>query len=175
MSQQACAFDPHRVHATQAWKGLRIVLIGFTVRGCERLSEEQRAEALGLGFVLPPLGTQRPANSAVESGPQPIACVRAPDPRAASSDLSSIDPPGFFSRVGSSAAFSPSRPLIARASVSLPPSSVGLLLSMPPGRFVISSAFPDLSAALSSGPGWLDLFSGSRGFAKALASTAPWR
>ncbi|CAE7248000.1 unnamed protein product [Symbiodinium sp. CCMP2592] len=68
---------------------------------------------------------------------------------------------------------------------SRPPSSRGFelspelrrsLLEMPPGRFVISSAFGDLSSALSSAPGWLDLFSGSRGFAKAakaLAAAAP--
>ena len=31
VSQRAVAFDPHRVHATQAWKGTRIVLIGYTV------------------------------------------------------------------------------------------------------------------------------------------------
>ena len=49
----------------------------------------------------------------------------------------------------------------------------GLLLDMPPGRFVISSVFPDLNAALSSAPGWLDLLSGSRGFAKALAACSP--
>ena len=41
------------------------------------------------------------------------------------------------------------------------------------GRFVYSSAFPDLDSALSSGSGWLDLFSGSRGFARALAAAAP--
>ena len=33
--------------------------------------------------------------------------------------------------------------------------------------------FPDLNSALSSVWGWLDLFSGSRGFAKALAAAAP--
>ena len=49
----------------------------------------------------------------------------------------------------------------------------GLLLSMPPGRFVISSTFPDFDSALDSAPGWLDLFSGSRGFAKSLAASAP--
>ena len=40
VSERAVAFDPHRLHATQSWSGTRVVLIGYTVRGCERLSEE---------------------------------------------------------------------------------------------------------------------------------------
>ena len=48
-----------------------------------------------------------------------------------------------------------------------------LLSSLPPGRFVFSGVFPDLRSALLSGPGWLDLFSGSRGVAREIARAAP--
>ena len=44
---------------------------------------------------------------------------------------------------------------------------------MPPGRFIYSSSFTDLDSALRSGPGWLDLFSGTRGLGKCLAAVTP--
>ena len=53
------------------------------------------------------------------------------------------------------------------------PRALDLLASLPPGRFIFSSVFPDLRTALQAGKGWLDLFSGSRGLAKALARAAP--
>ncbi|CAE7221711.1 unnamed protein product [Symbiodinium sp. CCMP2592] len=58
------------------------------------------------------------------------------------------------------------RPLSAEA--------LGALASFSPGQFVFSSVFPSLQSALSSGPGWVDLFSGSRSLAKALVDAAPW-
>ncbi|CAE7606984.1 unnamed protein product [Symbiodinium sp. CCMP2592] len=58
------------------------------------------------------------------------------------------------------------RPLSAEA--------LGALASFSPGQFVFSPVFPSLQSALSSGPGWVDLFSGSRSLAKALVDAAPW-
>ncbi|CAE7230302.1 unnamed protein product, partial [Symbiodinium sp. KB8] len=55
----------------------------------------------------------------------------------------------------------------------LPTGVFELLASLPPSRFVVSQAFPDLRSALFSGQGWLDLFSGSRGLAKEIARAAP--
>ena len=181
VSQRAVAFDPHRVHATQAWKGTRIVLIGYTVRGCERLSEEQRAAASNLGFVLPPPEpAPAPAGAAFDSFPVVLEPVRPPKgapccARPSRARAYRVEPASFCS--GSDEAcqrytFPPPRgfpglPGFSRAEVR------GLLLSMPPGRFVISSTFPDFDSALDSAPGWLDLFSGSRGFAKSLAASAP--
>ena len=49
-----------------------------------------------------------------------------------------------------------------------------LLRRLPAGQFVFSSSFPSLEAALEAGPGWVDLFSGGRGVAKAISSAAPW-
>ncbi|CAE7224208.1 Ap1g1 [Symbiodinium sp. CCMP2456] len=43
-----------------------------------------------------------------------------------------------------------------------------------PGQFVFSSSFASLGDALARGQGWVDLFSGSRGLAKAIAAAAPW-
>ena len=182
VSQRVVAFDPHRLHSTQPWKGNRTVLIGYTVRGCERLSQEQRETALGLGFVLPPLGLPEPSGpSSPDSLPVALEPVRAPDaapskpePRSRSSplrvepaaflqdDFGDLWPPGSAPPRGFSGPSGSSR-VEARS----------LLLNMPPGRFVVSSVFPDFESAFRSAPGWLDLFSGSRGFARSLAAAAP--
>ena len=53
-------------------------------------------------------------------------------------------------------------------------SILDFLLDLPAGRFVFSAAFPDLRSALQAGPGWLDLFSGSRGLAREICRAAPW-
>ena len=187
VNERAVAFDPRRLHATQSWTGSRVVLIGYTVRGCERLTEEQRARALNLGFVLPPLDPNAPAAPrASEIVSESLQPVKAPSPGASASASfapSRIDPASFASCVKSSAQVVTSRSLALTPAVRVPnrvclpgePARYdrGLLLDMPPGRFVISSVFPDLNSALSSAPGWLDLFSGSRGFAKALAACSP--
>lgn len=47
-----------------------------------------------------------------------------------------------------------------------------LLCSFDPSQFIFSSSFSSLHEALSSGPGFLDLFSGQRGVAKSLARKA---
>ena len=49
------------------------------------------------------------------------------------------------------------------------------LAKLPPGRFVHSVCYSDLWSAVRSGQGWLDLFSGSRGVAKAFAAMVPCR
>ncbi|CAE6927060.1 unnamed protein product [Symbiodinium sp. CCMP2592] len=176
VNERAVSFDPRRLHATQPWTGTRVVLIGFTVRGCEKLSDAQRAEALDLGFVLPPEPNAPPPFFPSAAGvPKPLPAIRAPEGLLRVSGPTKVDPPSFVGAdIGPFAA--------SHAPKSRPPSSLGFeltpelrrsLLAMPPGRFVISSAFGDLSSALSSAPGWLDLFSGSRGFAKALAAAAP--
>ena len=46
------------------------------------------------------------------------------------------------------------------------------LLQFSKSQFVFSSAFPDLESALRSGPGILDLFSGSRGLSRACCRAA---
>lgn len=50
-----------------------------------------------------------------------------------------------------------------------------ILLSLPSSQFVIAEEFATVAEALEAGPGLLDLFSGQRGFAKALVKRgAPW-
>ncbi len=50
-----------------------------------------------------------------------------------------------------------------------------LLLELPSSQFVIGAEFSTVEEALEEGPGLLDLFSGQRGFAKALVGRgAPW-
>lgn len=50
-----------------------------------------------------------------------------------------------------------------------------ILLSLPRDQFEVSKKFGTLEEALDAGPGLLDLFSGQRGFARALVSRgAPW-
>ena len=50
-----------------------------------------------------------------------------------------------------------------------------ILLSIPRDQFVVSKKFGTLEEAIDAGPGLLDLFSGQRGFARALVSRgAPW-
>ena len=177
--ERAVAFDPHRVHCTQSWVGSRVVLIGFTVRGCEKLTEAQRATALGLGFVLPPLDQGAcPRGTSPDDSLEPLEGVQAPailSTRSPGLGACRVDP-STFPLVGEEvpAAFSGgTHPQPVQGRGLLSPHHRGLLLAMPPGRFVVSSIFPDLFSALSSAPGWLDLFSGSRGFAKALAAAAP--
>eukprot|EP00438_Fugacium_kawagutii_P035211 Skav218672 [mRNA] locus=scaffold44:102316:106746:- [translate_table: standard] len=46
------------------------------------------------------------------------------------------------------------------------------LLKFEASQFVFSKSFPNLEAALDSGPGFLDLFSGARGMARSLAKQA---
>ena len=74
---------------------------------------------------------------------------------------------------------SPPRSLAPQAGLDLPHDGLpkpllDFLLRLPPGRFVFSDVFADLRSALSSGPGWLDLFSGSRGLARKVARATPW-
>ncbi|CAE7264901.1 unnamed protein product [Symbiodinium sp. CCMP2592] len=176
VSERAVSFDPRRLHATQPWTGTRVVLIGFTVRGCEKLSDAQRAEALDLGFVLPPEPNASPPFFPSSAGvPKPLPAIRAPADLLCVEGPTKVDPPSFVGGdIGPFAASHAPRsgPASSRG-FELSPELRRSLLEMPPGRFVISSAFGDLSSALSSAPGWLDLFSGSRGFAKALAAAAP--
>ena len=178
VSERAIAFDPHRLHATQAWTGSRVVLVGYTVRGCEKLTSEQRAAALSLGFVLPP--ETRALVPSTELTEEALEPVRAP-PKLSADKLAEwplrVEPASFVSFFE----FPGDEPSGLPWTSTLPVPRSGfsnsspreILLAMPPGRFVISSVFPDLDSALSSAPGWLDLFSGSRGFAKALAAAAP--
>ena len=50
-----------------------------------------------------------------------------------------------------------------------------ILLSLPADQFVLAKEFHSVAEALEAGPGLLDLFSGQRGFAKALVRRgAPW-
>ncbi|CAE7460074.1 unnamed protein product [Symbiodinium sp. CCMP2592] len=217
---QAVVFDPHKLHCTRPWRGRRVVLVAFCLRGTERLTDEQKATLEKLGFSLPdgiPSESlpEAPANRRDESFPlhaeqaldgclgesrkclESIRAKYAIDdfvPVAAPSVLAStrkplgslrVEPPLF--RAGSPSVEPPSAgALFQKAShfsvpqgcpsmsqIPLDCKTVDFLLSLPPGRFVYSSSFPDLGSALRTGRGWLDLFSGSRGVAKALARAAP--
>ena len=185
VSSHPVLVDARRLHCTMGWRGSRIVLIGFTVRGTEKLSSAQRAEALSLGFVLPPEGGSGESTQVSEHLPQVPRVVRPPrskplhergnDARRSHRPWR-VDP--FHFSVGSPGvepAFTASYPQACSLDRvdPLPSSVLQMLRSMPPGRFVFSSAFPDLDSALCSGSGWLDLFSGMRGFARALAAAAP--
>ncbi|CAE7241985.1 unnamed protein product, partial [Symbiodinium sp. CCMP2456] len=158
--------------------------INFELR-TEKLSASQRAEALSLGFVLPPAGGSEELTKVCDC-PAPIPrAVRPPGGKVSTTGKRHakqthcplrIDP--FHFSVGSPGvepAFTSSRsqPCASDRASPLPSTVFQSLRAMPPGRFVYSSAFPDLDSALSSGSGWLDLFSGVRGFAKALAAAAP--
>ncbi len=60
-----------------------------------------------------------------------------------------------------------------RAGAKLDEAVVQELLKFDKSQFVFSPCFPDLEAALRSGPGILDLFAGSRGLSRACCRAAP--
>ena len=158
-------FDPHRPHCTEPWKGSRYVLVTYCVRGLQKLSESQRAAAKDLGLSLPegavleddcwvPSNVAEP-RSAVPPSPGIDKDPKPPEvARRRCTELEVAERPQLH------------KPLGARAQEAL--------AKVAPGQFVYSPVFPSLSAALGSGPGWVDLFSGSRGVAKALVEAAPW-
>ena len=51
---QVTVFDPHRRHAVLPWKGLRIVLVGYTTGVLQNLPSEDRTFLVDLHFPLPP-------------------------------------------------------------------------------------------------------------------------
>ena len=51
---QVTVFDPHRRHAVLPWKGLRIVLVGYTTGVLQNLPAEDRKLLVDLHFPLPP-------------------------------------------------------------------------------------------------------------------------
>ena len=164
-------FNPHIVHATEAWEGVRVVLVAFTIRGIEKLSPELRQGAESLGFPLP---------DPVLPSPRPgaLACGRM---TAAGVDPSRSEPQPCGPHQTAQVTLSPNPDPKSRASrdaeqAGVEPSYKGrdLLRRIPPGQFVHSEVFPSLQAALDSGPGWVDLFSGSRGLPRALVEAAPW-
>ena len=67
-----CLLDAHKyLHATEPWRGCRIVLVGFMVRHLLLLSPEQVALLAALGFVLPDadrarMGEHAPASVMVQ-------------------------------------------------------------------------------------------------------------
>ena len=138
-----------RLHCTMPWRGMRIVLIGFTVRSTEKLSESQCDEASALGFVLPPKEEPSSQLGLVASAPRAVRapkCLSSPRrdngrPRRSHQPLR-IDPFGFS--VGSSAyqpAFtsSHSQPHPLSRAGHLPGDHLAKLSAVPPGRFVYSS------------------------------------
>ena len=179
-------FDPRRLHHTKSWRGTHTLIIAYTVRSSEKLSESQRSQAEALGFRLPkPIAPasddsliQLPAESAAEpptcqpSCPQTLPRILPP---ARPCDGLRVEPPllcGGSPRVEPALIQTPSASDGLRKA--LPEPVFTSLFSMPAGRFVYFSVFPDLESALRSGRGWLDLFSGSRGFSKSLAALTPW-
>ena len=218
ISRGPVLFDSRRLHATQPWKGRRTVLVAYSIRGAEKLDEQQRARLQQLGFrpafsgeALHEPISPRPLASAI----MPVA--PAPDfhaltekfqlqvferPTSALKPLEGKLPRSRIDfRAGSLRVELPlhsvGSPRVEPACSSLPPASprrtsskdstsspkesasplspeaLDLLLNLPPGRFVYSACFSSLHQALCSGSGWLDLFSGSRGLAKAMARVAP--
>ncbi|CAE7711939.1 unnamed protein product [Symbiodinium sp. CCMP2592] len=183
VSRGACVLEHHRLHATMPWRGRRCVLVAFTVRDLWKLSENQRESLEALGFNLPdsPAPAFSPTPSLTAAGsPEPGSSSLSVDgsPRveplsasvSGSSRVELLRPSGLNE---ASRRFSAPRPGLTPKSSPLSPAILDLLRSLPPGRFVFSEVFPDLSSALLHGRGWLDLFSGSRGFAKELARAAP--
>ena len=172
--------DPKRLHATEGWRGTRVVLIAYTVRSLEKLSEEQRGIAEALGFKLPrpaQPGTETQAIAEAPKSPSLLSAVR-PASLPSGAELKSrassfghrFDP---LNLCGGSLRVEPAPPLPFPGSASLSSAVLDLLNSFPPGRFLYASVFPDLATAFRSGPGWLDLFSGFRGFGKGLVALAP--
>lgn len=82
--------------------------------------------------------------------------------------------PGQSSTVGGSDGNSAGSEAIAvdRSRFELPSWGQDLLEHFPRGQFVFSNTFGSLDEALSAGPGVLDLFSGSRGVARAMVKLA---
>ena len=52
-SMNVVSFDSRQWHATMPWKGERLVVAVYTVRGLERMSQDDADLALDLGFPLP--------------------------------------------------------------------------------------------------------------------------
>ena len=50
---QAFSFDPKVWHATQAWTGDRMVLVGYSLQGVTKLSDRDRQHLQHIGFPLP--------------------------------------------------------------------------------------------------------------------------
>ncbi|CAE7186827.1 RMV1 [Symbiodinium microadriaticum] len=53
VSDGAVYLDPHKYHFTRAWRGLRVVMVLYTVRNIERLERNNLATARSLGFPVP--------------------------------------------------------------------------------------------------------------------------
>ena len=172
--------DPKRLHATESWQGNRTVLIAYTVRSLEKLPAALRYAAEALGFRLPQPAepgddtqalAQAPDSPVLENSVCPAVSASGAELKArASSYGHRFDPPDLC---GGSVRVEPAPPLSSSLSASLRPAVLDLLNSLPPGRFLYASVFPDLAAAFLSGPGWLDLCSGFRGFGKGLVALAP--
>ena len=171
--------DPKRLHATEGWRGTRVVLIAYTVRSLEKLSDAQRKTAEALGFKLPkPVepGTETQALAEAPRSPsrhtvRPAVLPSADELKSRASSFGhGFDPPNLC---GGSLRVEPAPLLPFSRSTRLSSAVLDLLNSFPPGRFLYSSVFPDLATAFRSGPGWLDLFSGFRGFGKGLVALAP--
>ena len=168
--------DPKRLHATESWSGSRVVLIAYSVRSIEKLDKAGKEVAASLGFVLPgpggiadtPCGSPRLLRSAQcrpPAAPQPSDLERR-----ALAFGHRREPPNLC--VGSLRVEPAFLPRASRPS-HLSPAAFDFLCRLPPGCFLYSSVFPDLPTALHSDQGWLDLFSGFRGFGKSLVEVAP--
>ena len=218
----ATLFNPHRLHCTRPWRGRRVVLVAYCLRGTELLAPGLRASLLELGFSLPDGSESSPEPSSSDSqlsleaplreallceprssayrpadliratrewylGAEPFELRRSAVLTAPNAECSlRVEPPSLT--VGSPSVepsfadgpfqcarhSSVPKACLASERVRLSSDVLDFLLSLPPGRFVYSATFPDLGSALREGRGWLDLFSGSRGVARALARAAPW-
>ena len=92
-----CLLDAHKyLHATEPWRGCRIVLVGFTVRHLHLLSPEQVALLAALGFVLPDadrarMGEHAPASVMVQKA---SGAAKANPSTKASQEVITVDSGG---------------------------------------------------------------------------------
>ena len=156
------------------------MLIAYTVRWLEKLPATLRNAAEALGFRLPQPAepgddtqvlAEAPEGPRLKSSVRPAVSSSSAELKASTSSYGHrFDPPDLC---GGSLRVEPAPPLSSSRRASLQPAVLDLLNSLPPGRFLYASVFPDLAAAFLSGPGWLDLCSGFRGFGKGLVALAP--
>ena len=162
--------DPKRLHATEGWRGTRVVLIAFSVRSLEKLDPASREAAEVLGFVLPrpadagggaltlrePVGPSGSADTARPAAPQSVAELKS----RASRYGHRFDPPDLC---GGSLRVEPAPLLPASPDAYLSPAALDLLSSFPPGRFLFASVLNFLTLQLPFAPdrvGWIS-FRGS--------------
>ena len=146
------SFPPRRWHATEAWEGRRVVIAVFTVRNFDRLTLEDRKTAESLGFRLPSI---QGAGSLDRRGGS-AECVRS---------FSGIRKPSLPSSI-TSQSYTNSE----WESDRLDAATVKLLETFSRSQFILPRQHHHCFSELLQMPGFLDLYSGSKGVARAAAA-----